>query len=222
VAVCQEPGEGEKINTGLMKELSGGDRIMARGLFKDPVEFRPQFKMILTCNELPEVPGDDGGTWRRIRVIEFTSRFCENPDPNKPNEFPVDPLLGDKFERWADTFASLLIDHHKKTDPNLIKEPAEVRIATESYKKNNDLIGQFADERIEACPDQPRERLQINPLYNEFKQWAYQNVPKGKRIPDKIQMRSHFEKILGPYPSDNKGWRGYRVKDADEDSEDEE
>ena len=33
-----------------MKELTGGDTIMARGLHQDPFEFKPKFKMILTCN----------------------------------------------------------------------------------------------------------------------------------------------------------------------------
>ena len=63
--------------------------------------------MILTCNELPEVPSDDGGTWRRIRVIEFTSKFCENPV--KPNEFAMDLELSDKFDRWAESFISMFI-----------------------------------------------------------------------------------------------------------------
>lgn len=222
VAVMQEPGESEKLNIGLMKELSGGDIIQCRGLFKEPIEFRPQFKMIMTCNELPEVPGDDGGTWRRIRVIEFTSKFCENPDARKSNEFPIDPELADKFERWSDAFISMLIDHHKKTDPRLIKEPMEVRIATESYKKNNDAIGQFVEDRIEQV-DNPRARLQINVVYTEFKTWAHNNIAKGKRIPEKSQIKAYFEKQFGAYPSD-KGWRRVQFRqqedaDSDEDGE---
>ena len=221
VAVMQEPGESEKLNIGLMKELSGGDIIQCRGLFKEPVEFRPQFKMIMTCNELPEVPGDDGGTWRRIRVIEFKSKFCDNPDPRKTNEFPIDPELADKFERWSDAFISLLIDHHKKTDPRLIKEPMEVRIATESYKKNNDIIGQFAEERIEEVDD-AQSRVQLSALYTEFKSWTHNNVAKGKRIPEKAQIKAYFEKQYGAYPAD-KGWRRLRFKqeeDGDSDADD--
>lgn len=208
VAVMQEPGADEKINIGLMKELSGGDRIMARGLYKEPTEFRPQFKMIMTCNELPEVPGDDGGTWRRIRVIEFKSKFCDAPNPNKANEFPIDITLFEKFERWADTFISMIIDHHKRTDPATIAEPMEVRIATESYKANNDVIGQFLTERVERCDDR-KACIQFAKAYQEFRAWAYSAVGKGKKLPDRTQFKAYMEKTFGQYPKSS-GWRGLR------------
>jgi len=208
-AVMQEPGESEKLNVGLMKELSGGDIIQCRGLFKEPIEFKPQFKMIMTCNELPEVGSDDGGTWRRLRVIEFTSKFVENPDPKKKTEFPMDGELGDKFERWADTFLSMIIEHHRQMDPKLIAEPVEVRIATEAYKKNNDLIGQFISEHMVA-DETHMERLGLNKTYNEFKVWIFNIISKGKKVPERSQFRAYMEKIFGVYPSCGKGWRFVR------------
>lgn len=207
VAIMQEPGENEKLNIGLMKELSGGDRIICRGLFKEPVEFKPQFKMFMTCNDLPEVPSDDGGTWRRIRVVEFTSKFVENP--SKPKEFPMDPELTDKFDRWADMFISMVVEHHKQMDPKAIHEPVEVRIATEGYKKNNDIIGQYIGEKM-VKDEESSDKLLLNKIYTDFKVWAYQAVQKGKKIPDRNQFRAYMEKEFGVYPSDGKGWRGIR------------
>jgi P4 family phage/plasmid primase-like protien len=209
-AIMQEPGESEKLNTGLMKELSGGDRILVRGLFKEPIEFRPQFKMILTCNELPEVQSDDGGTWRRIRVIQFTSKFVERPNPAIKTEFPIDLDLSEKFELWADQFVAMLINHHKNFDPKKMTEPMEVRIATEGYKKNNDLIGQYVSERI-VRDDHCTKRLQLNRVYNDFRQWTQQFQQKGKRTPDRNQFRAYVEKSHGAYPSDGKGWRFLRM-----------
>ena len=209
IAVMQEPGESERLNIGLMKELSGGDIIQCRGLFKEPIEFRPQFKMIMTCNELPEVPSDDGGTWRRIRVIEFTSKFTDTPDPKNTREFPMDPELTTKMDRWADTFISMILDHHSRMDAKNIVEPPEVRVATESYKKNNDVIGQFVNDCLRAEPDSP-DRMQLQKGFTAFKMWANQVVPKGKKIPDRNQFRSYIEKLYGAYPSDGKGWKGVR------------
>ena len=81
----QEPGDKAEINVGIMKELTGGDKIKARELYKMPIEFKPQFKLVLCCNKLPKLPPDDGGTWRRVRVIHFGSRFVDNPNPDNKN-----------------------------------------------------------------------------------------------------------------------------------------
>jgi P4 family phage/plasmid primase-like protien len=210
-AVMQEPSESDRINIGLMKELSGNDRILVRCLYKEPYEFKPQFKMILTCNELPEVPSDDGGTWRRLKVCNFSSKFSENPNPNNPNEFPMDIELSDKFDRWKEMFISMLIERHKSIQPNSIHEPMEVRVATESYKQNNDIIGQFINEKIEINAELDN-RIAIGKLYNDFRLWSVSNVPKGKKCPDRNQLKAYFEKLLGAY--DNRGWRGLRFKSA--------
>ena len=44
-----------------MKEFTGGDKVYARGLHKDPIEFKPQWKLALLCNDIPEVPPHDSG-----------------------------------------------------------------------------------------------------------------------------------------------------------------
>ena len=209
-AILQEPGENDKINIGYMKELSGNDRILTRGLYKDPYEFKPQFKMILACNELPEVPSDDGGTWRRIRVIEFSSKFCENPNPENPNEFPMDLQLNDKLERFADVFLSMMIERHKNINPLKIIEPREVINATQKYKNNNDVLGQYITDNIINDPD-CKDKVGLTEIYNDFKAWAYKNAGKNKKLPDRNQLRSYFEKIYGLYDN-TKGWRGLKFK----------
>ena len=74
-AVMQEPSKGDKINEGIMKEITGGDPIQGRALFKDTVTFIPQFKLVVCTNTLFDVKSNDDGTWRRIRVCDFMSKF---------------------------------------------------------------------------------------------------------------------------------------------------
>ena len=210
-AVLQEPNDNDKINVGYMKELSGNDRILTRSLYKEPYEFKPQFKMILACNELPEIPSQDGGVWRRLRVIEFSSRFCENPDPNKSNEFIMDLELSEKFDQYSDYFLSMLIERHKNINPNKITEPREVINATQKYKDNNDIIGQYINDRLIYDSEATKEKIGINDIYNDFRIWSNENVPKGKKNPDRIQLRSYIEKIYGGYNVAN-GWKGLKIK----------
>lgn len=215
-AVMSEPGNNETLNIGLMKELTGGDRIQARALFKEPIEFKPQFKMFLICNDLPDVPSDDGGTWRRISVVEFKSKFVDNPNPTKKNEFLVDTTIMDKFEGWADTFISMLIAHHNTIDTKNIHEPMEVRIATQGYKNNNDIIGQFTNEMLVKLDDNS-VKLQLNTIYADFRIWYKRFAPQGKKLPDRIQIRAYLENLYGAYPTG--GWRSLAIKRLTEEEE---
>ena len=209
-AVLQEPSEDEKLNVGLMKELSGGDKIMARALFKEAFEFKPQFKMVLTCNHLPNVPSDDGGTWRRIRLVEFTSKFVQDPDPEKPNEFPIDTDLSSKFVDWKEHFMSLLIEYYKKyTEAGSIKEPEEVLKCTKEYQKNNDFYLEFKDDKIE---DNEMGFLSVNDAFSMFKYWQKEN---GSTV--KIKKRDFLnamDKMCGKRATISRveGWKGYRMK----------
>ena len=209
-ACLQEPAEDEKLNIGLMKELTGGDKIQARLIYKEPIEFKPQFKMILTCNHLPNVPSDDGGTWRRIRVVEFTSKFTENPNPENANEFMVDLELSKKFEDWREHFMSLIIEYYKKYMETGIIEPEEVLKCTKDYQKNNDYILEFIDSELEKYEP---GFVTITDIIALFKTWAKESLPNFK-FGKKKDLLSSLDKTLGKHVIINKaeGWKGWRFK----------
>ena len=62
-----------------MKEITGGDPLVGRALFKDTITFIPQFKLVACTNFLFDIKTNDDGTWRRIRVCDFMSKFLDNP-----------------------------------------------------------------------------------------------------------------------------------------------
>ena len=207
-ACLQEPSEDEKINIGLMKELSGGDKIMARAIYKEPVEFKPQFKLLLLCNHLPSVPSDDGGTWRRIRVVEFTSKFVDHPV--EENEFPIDLELSDKIEKWREYFIPMLIEYYKLYKKEGISEPDEVLTCTKDYKRNNDHFADF----IYNCIDKEQSSfLSLNDAFLELKQWTKDdNIPM--KIPTKAELEKYLSKNIGKCVSRNnfKGYKGYKLR----------
>lgn len=207
-ACLQEPSEDEKLNIGLMKELSGGDKIMARALFSSPIEFVPQFKMLLLCNHLPSVPSDDGGTWRRIRVVEFTSKFCDSPQ--EENEFPIDYELPNKMLQWKEHFMSMLIEYYKlyKIEGNM--EPEEVLACTRDYKRQNDHLADFMHNCVE---EKAGAFLSINEAFAELKSWAKDdNIPI--KIPTKAELEKYMSKQCGKATIGNhvKGFKNYRLK----------
>jgi len=206
-AVLQEPGENEKLNVGIMKELTGGDTIIARGLFKEPIEFKPQFKMVLTCNHLPQVPAEDGGTWRRIRLVEFTSKFCDNP--TKENEFKVDTELSARFDTWKEAFLSMLIMYFKQYSINGIKEPEEVLKCTREYQRANDHMSDFIDHIL---VEDVAGFVTIQELFSEYKTWAREDNLNAKLMNRKdfeIYLEKNFAKIV--QIQGKKGFKGYKI-----------
>jgi putative DNA primase/helicase len=76
MVIGSEVDEGKRLAEGLVKQLTGGDTISARFLYKELFEFRPQFKLWLAANARPAVNPNDTGMWRRIIQIRFTSHIA--------------------------------------------------------------------------------------------------------------------------------------------------
>lgn len=214
-ACMQEPSEDEKMNVGLMKELSGGDTIMARCIYKEPIEFKPQFKMILLCNTLPDVPSDDGGTWRRIRVVEFTSKFVEKPSNSRnasEQEFPIDVKLSDKMKTWKEAFMSLLIKYYRRYVDEGISEPEEVLKCTTEYKKQNDFLADFVERNIVK---DDISFLSLPQVYSEAKAFSREDGSVNK-FPIRKVFDKYIEnalKVKTTIINGTKGIKGFRYED---------
>lgn len=144
--VFQEPENDDKIYVGHMKNITGGDKLMARSLYSDPVEFYPQFKTILACNKLPDIPSADGGTWRRIRVVPFETKFVDNP--TEPNHEQKINNIDDLIDEWKSAVLSILIQKYKKYIKSGIYEPNKVLLHTKEYEKNSDIYMEYINEHI--------------------------------------------------------------------------
>ena len=206
--VFQEADKGEKLNVGMMKEFTGGDKILVRDLFKgsnEMIEFKPQMKYFLTCNELPDVPSGDDGTWRRLRVIDFSSKFTDNP--TKPNEFKIDNTLKNKIEPWGATFISYLI-HIYNTEYKLLSylvDPDEVMASTNQYKMENDFYTEYVNARI-TITNNNKNIIFHDAIYEDFKNW-YKNNYSNISIHKKLEVTKVVNKIIG-----NPNKRGYYEK----------
>jgi P4 family phage/plasmid primase-like protien len=191
--VIQEPEHDDVVYVGQMKNYTGGDTIMARALYGDPFEYKPQFKLGLVCNKLPNIPATDGGTWRRLKVIPFESEFVAKVDPRKPRQFKVDPSLPDRMKTWSSPFMWLLLNiYYKKYRENnySIEEPRKVTIFTDNYKKDSDKYHEFISEHIVVTNDE-NDIISIVSLYSTFRNW-HTEAGYGRNIPNKREFTNHI------------------------------
>lgn len=186
-----EPEEGEKINTSRMKQFTGGDLVGVRALFQDQEKIRIMARIFMCCNYLPPVSSMDGGTWRRLRVIPFESQFKDPGDsaidPSNNiyvKDFGLDPK---KFTKWRGAMLALLVWYYenKYLKEGLI-EPAIIKQTSDKYKEDNDTFMAFTGDNLErkTCAG-----LDLNVIYNRYKDWQKQN-PNGKTFNKKdLQVR---------------------------------
>lgn len=216
LAITQEPTEAGKslvLSEGPMKQLtSGTDKIVFRGLYKDEESFVPQAHSIIAANDFLPVRSQDDGTWRRIRVIRFLSKFVENPNPNdkeNPYQFKIDWTIKDKFKKWATVFMGMLIKI-AKVQRGLVPMCSIVQKESNAYRRKEDFVSAFLEETFEPCETNPHDRLQKSVVQRLFSDWYTKEY--GEKTSNKIQKvydvltKKYGELKKHPSP----GWDGVR------------
>lgn len=88
-----------------VKTLTGGDRMSARWMYSNPIEWSPTHTPVLTTNELPSVDAGDRAFWDRMVIIPFRQRFSPTPDYTRGEKLEdsriADSILASDRERSA-------------------------------------------------------------------------------------------------------------------------
>lgn len=195
LVMASEAGEGRKLNTAMIKSLTGGDPIRANLMHRDATEFIPQCKIWLLCNHKPVVGDDSLGMWRRVRLLPFLQSFTGDK---------ADPRLGDALKAEAEGVLAWAVRgammHAEHGEPDL---PECVRAATEEYRIESDSIGQFL---AECCEDADDARQGRTELFEAFKAWGGRGTRKD--FADSIKAKGYGDAKLN---DGKKAWRGMRL-----------
>ena len=225
-AVMQEPTKGDKINEGILKEMTGSDPVQGRALYKDTVTYVPQFTLVVCCNDLPTFKSNDEGTWRRVRLCRFMSCFVsEEEEEEKKKENPSikhwfrkDLKLGDAMKIWVSAFTRMLVERWNETRGK-VRDCESVRLASKQYRNDEDVLVLFHQECIR---EQTGTWLSIGDAWLEFQEWHRSTYPSRRRMPEKRELRESLERAIGPYGGEKKGhtrgWKNWTACPAGEPS----
>lgn len=160
-----EPDKGLVLSAALVKSLTGNDTITARLLHENSIEYRPQFKLFINTNHLPQVTDVTLFSSGRVKLIPFERHFSESErDTGLKKELSkAENLSG--ILNWCLDGLWLL----RETG---FEMPASVQAATDAYKKASDKIGRFIEEMF--IPD-PRGEMPTTAAYEAYKQWCFRN-----------------------------------------------
>jgi putative DNA primase/helicase len=181
-----EIAEEHRLNEQLIKDMTGGDTLEARRLYREAFNFKPTFKPWMYGNHKPEIRGTDDALWSRVKLVEFPVSFADRVNHDLPSTLRKE-LSG--ILNWA--LAGCLAWQREGLQP-----PDKVQAATEAYRKEQDTIGQFISERCQTGEEYMK--CKASALYAAYRKWTEANDH-----PTLSQTRFGTYLTTHGYPSDN-------------------
>jgi putative DNA primase/helicase len=201
MAIAAELEEGAEFAESRIKSLTGSDTITARFLYQELFDFTATHKFWISGNHKPSVKGSDLGIWRRIRLIPFTVRI---PDSEK------DKNLADKLRDELPGILRWSLDGCLKWQRDGLEAPQCVKQATEEYRADEDIIGQFLAE----CTVEDRDdRVLMSSLYESYQGWAIKGGIKRPLMARILNKKLEERGLHRMKSNGGKYWEGIALKE---------
>mgnify|MGYP000214335652 FL=1 len=160
LVVSSEANEGDRLDESLVKQMTGGDTLVARYQYGKDFEFDPVFKLFMATNHKPKIYGTDEGIWRRLVIIPFTHTV------KKEN---VDKKLEDKLKAESMGILKWAIEGAMMWQSEGLNPPDVIQNAGNEYRKEMDVIEAFIDE---CCVTNDSYKVKASELFDAYKKWA--------------------------------------------------
>jgi len=171
-------GKRVMISTSKICELTGGDDLTVRPLYRAPFDMTVDGHIVLQCMrdiQLSTV-GDQGPT-RRCKTILLPRVYKEKPDLSKPNERKADPSLKDKAAEpeTYEAFMWLLLLEGRKNSFKFVTSDAIEVDSKEAVQVRNPLL-----EFLKGYVKTDKHTLgQPYILFEDFKEAYFKYYPEG-------------------------------------------
>lgn len=194
-----EPDENGELKEGVVKSMTGGDTIAARGLYaKDSVEFNPTWTVFMPTNHKPVIKGSDNGIWRRMGMLPFERNF--EVDKN----IPKDTNRRDKLKDEMPGILALLVRAAIRYKAEGLTPPAKVVAARNAYRTQMDQLAEWLEDCCEVGPDHVCSSKE---LWESWRDFAYAN-----NLPNYIRSsRALATRLEARFPA-GKGTNGTRIR----------
>jgi putative DNA primase/helicase len=165
-----------------MKQLTGGDKIRARFLYKNHFEFDPTHKIVLAANHKPVIKGQDYANWRRIKLVPWTVTI---PEDEK------DPHLPDKLKAELPGILAWALQGLRDWKEAGMAEPDEVLKATAAYQAEQDLVQRFLDE---CCVLNQQAKWKASALFGAYQEWSGDKTMTYQKFGDHLRAKGYESK----------------------------
>jgi P4 family phage/plasmid primase-like protien len=184
-----------KFKVNRLKQFRGNDIIQCRAMYKDCIEFKPQFSMIFQMNDKPELSKVDDAIARSLKIINFPYVFTANPTAS--NHKLINMSLKNKFEKdvsYHQQFMRILVKYHHQyiSKRVVLQEPIEVTHETMEYIQSNNPVLDWINTMYEKTNDY-NDKIKVDDIFSEY---VMDNgpIPK-KRFGEYVRMAGYASMV---------------------------
>lgn len=181
LAVVNETNEGDAIDSGMIKRLTGGDAITCRGLYKSEITFTTQSKILMLSNNLLQFDVSDQAMLDRVKFIPFKKIFAHNKEGGD--------MIEDLTKNYKNTFFSyfirkfdLFLNEGLTESPIMLKAKeaylSELNDVEEYIKENFEIVSSLEYNEVE---NKDLYRIKPNDLYKYYSEYCAENKVKRKQ-----------------------------------------
>jgi putative DNA primase/helicase len=194
-----EAEHGRRISEPLIKQITGNDKMTARFLYGEFFNFIPTFKIFMATNHKPIIKGTDHGIWRRIKLIPFTTRIEEENQ---------DKHLEQKLIQEGAGILNWLVEGAMRWCEEGLKTPSIITSATDEYRSEMDIIGNFIKER---CVQGEDGSIRARELFKCYQDWCddHNEHAVSERF---FGLRLKEIGLEQKKMNDGRYWQGVRIK----------
>ena len=169
------------LNTGLIKEITGGDVLTANRMRQDPFNFTFEGLMILAGNDRPPLDSADAALARRLILLPCTK--AEHPRENYFAELKAETpnILGYMFDRATSYIVRLA--RGEISSVNQLVPTAITNIVEHYIDDESDPLEDFIASRIEL---NDQGVVRIGRLYESYIEFAGDPAKRTKRWQPKL------------------------------------
>ena len=158
-----EQAEGWHLDEGLVKQLTGGDRLVARALYQEHEEQVPTFKIWVGVNHKPQIKDTSQAMWERVILIPFEAYFPRGK---------ADQYMREKLRLELSGILNWAIDGCLAWQQQGLGPPQSVKVATAEYRAESDVVERFIED---GCIVREGQSVGATILYDFFVGWCGSN-----------------------------------------------
>jgi len=171
LGVLDELEDGALLSATALKDLTSNNPIGAREHYKAYERITIQLTPVISTNIKPTITEHTHAVWRRLRLIPFLRTI---PPEQQDRDLP------DKLKAEATGILAWLVNGYRRYRTDGLQPPALVQRETEQYRREEDALLDWLNERIERDPN---AKCAFSELYADYRAYCEDGcaVPVGKK-----------------------------------------